>query len=642
MHIRRSLLSSPLLWALVFSFGVSAVPQAYGQESKPLSPKITKQVVEEIVPAIKSGDEIAFLNASMKLIKSSSSEDLAAIDELCREQGVGPLQKYFADLVLKRTSEGIDRKSALSNLNMSKVILNGLLRQMEEFEKSLDDHVVMEEPLVVPTDFQDSGEIFWEFVVVHNEFDNLEKKVQLGHAILSKHQKKLRRKNEGQLLVEKLANLEGRLTAKYNEVAERAADLRLQRFNSAHAALINPASKDNFELMLISAMSLEEDGSILTAFLKDRGGDNSKSLSRDSLKAEGLLNLVETMLASGRKSAGDVAVKANLFRSGLQYWLRGRYGAGAEVGGLVKAEGATKSASAMELLYMPKDMKKPISMFHSEEETTPGYERRHYYTWAAEYRPTSEIRLLSTGGGSGRFMCGLPPAPTCTGLSVLRFACEDETFPYRIVGSYEYGTSLSNLGELVDSSTPEQIEVYDKLIGMNREYSFYSGVVSKLGLDTDFSSLKKEATSDVKSGYLKHSLAWMMALARVELGATMSMYGNDEDPFGKAVALGGVKFGAKEFLGILVYDAAAHLKAAQTDSNYLKALDPKEAAGNSTLNHLRRTQLINDMLAKAVSSQMPEIVAVARPYAEVAKRYVDDLTEKVNTATFTARPSKED
>ena len=221
-------------------------------------------------------------------------------------------------------------------------------------------------------------------------------------------------------------------------------------------------------------------------------------------------------------------------------------------------------------------------------------------------------------------------------FSGLEFAGEDETFPYRLVGSYEYGTALINLGALVDSSTPEQIEVYDKLIGTKSEYSFYSGVVSSLGLDTDFSSLEGESSSDdVESGYLKHSLAWMMALARVELGATMSMYGEGEDPFGQAVMIGGVGFGADEYLSILVDDVSAHLKAAQTDDSYAKSLNPKGKIDDSTLNHLRRTQLINDMLAKVISSQIPEIVVVAGPYAEVAQKYVDDMTEKIRRATTT-------
>ena len=400
MNIGKGLLSCPLLWAMVLSFGVSGVSQTHGQESKPLPKKIIRQVVEQVVPAIQSNDEILFLNASIGLIESSRPEELAAIDELCREQGVEPLQKYFADLVLEKAAQGINPRIAISDLDMSKIVFDGLLRQMGEFEKSLADHIVMEEPLAVPSDFQESEEVFWEIHVLHNEFDNLAKKIQLGHAILSQHQIKLRRKNEGQLLAEKLVTLEEQLTDKYNEIAGRAADLRLQRFNSAHAALSDPASKDDFELMLTSAMSLEQDGSVLTAFLEDKGVDSGKVPSRDSLKVEGLREQVETMLVSGRKSAGDVAVKANLFRNGLHYWLRGRYGAGPEVNGLVKAPGVTQSAVAMEMLYMPKEMEKPISMFHSEEETTPGYERRHYYTWAAEYRPVVKERSDHAQGPS--------------------------------------------------------------------------------------------------------------------------------------------------------------------------------------------------------------------------------------------------
>ena len=230
---------------------------------------------------------------------------------------------------------------------------------------------------------------------------------------------------------------------------------------------------------------------------------------------------------------------------------------------------------------------------------------------------------------------------TTNSISFFEFADEDETFPYRIVGSYEYGNSLSSLGELVDSSTPEQIEVYDKLIEMNSEYSFYSGVASGLGSDTDLSTTEEESSSDDddESGYLKHSLAWMMALARVELGATISMYGDDEDPFGKAVALGGVGFGAEEYLSILVDDAAAHLKAAQADSDYAKALKRTGPVDSTTLNHLRRTQLINDMLVKATSSQVPEVVAVAGPYVEVAQQYVDDMKKKISNATSSFRAS---
>ena len=220
-----------------------------------------------------------------------------------------------------------------------------------------------------------------------------------------------------------------------------------------------------------------------------------------------------------------------------------------------------------------------------------------------------------------------------TTLSYLQFAEADDTFPYRLVGSYEYGRSLDNLGELANSSTQEEIEVYDKLIAMNPEYSFYSGAASELGVGVKLDSLDTSDKEMFDVKYLRQSLAWMMALARSELGATISMYGESKDPFGTAVAIGGVGFGSEELLSILVDDLAAHLKAAQRDPGYQAAIDPKEKVDESSLGYFRRTQLINDLLAKVVSSGDPEIAVMAKPYAETSNRYTESMARKIVLAT---------
>lgn len=223
---------------------------------------------------------------------------------------------------------------------------------------------------------------------------------------------------------------------------------------------------------------------------------------------------------------------------------------------------------------------------------------------------------------------------TTTGtLPYLQFADSDDTFPYRLVGSYEYGRSLDNLGKLANSSTTEEIEVYDKLIGMNPEYSFYSGVASEFGVGVKIGSLESSAKDMFAAKYLRQSLAWMMALARSELGATISMYGESKDPFGAAVAIGGVGFGSKEFLSILVDDLAAHLKSAQRDRGYQEALDPREKIDERSLAYLRRTQLIDDLLVKVMSSGVPEIVTTARPYAKKAESYGETMVYKIVVAT---------
>ena len=217
--------------------------------------------------------------------------------------------------------------------------------------------------------------------------------------------------------------------------------------------------------------------------------------------------------------------------------------------------------------------------------------------------------------------------------SYLKFGKADNTFPYRLVGSYEYGTSLKNLGDLVDSSTSDQIDVYDKLIQSRPEYSFHSGVVMESGLNAKLDSSTSLTGGAPASEYLKHSLAWMMALARVELGATMSMYGESDDPFGDAVAIGGSKFGSDEYLKILMDDLAAHLETAKIDPDYQRGLSLKEQVDATSLADLRRTKLMSDLLDKVISSGESEVISAAGPYAKLAQKAINQLTQKIALAT---------
>jgi len=354
-------------------------------EAKPLSKK-TLRTVDKIIPAIRHRNENEFLELSMPLIKSSKPEQLKAIDLMCLDRGVATVSEWFTALVVDKTLQGIDPVQATKNRKMARVVLFGVADDLEDFEQSLAEHVVMQNPQEVSADFQKSEKLFWDIHVLHNEFDNNSKKLQLANTLLKRHGKTLKRQDDGEALFQRFADIESQLEEKYKDINERAAELRLQRFRASHQVLTAEENQDDFELMLTSAMALEQDGQVLASFFKD-----NDSITRESLLAENLSDEISSMLASGRKAGGDVTKKANLFRNGLHYWVRGRYGAGPLTGGLVKAPNATDSMGAMELLAMPKMRDKPISSYHPDEETTPGYDRRHHYTWAAERRPAQMV-----------------------------------------------------------------------------------------------------------------------------------------------------------------------------------------------------------------------------------------------------------
>ena len=352
---------------------------AGAEKVKPLSKKMLR-TVEKIIPTIRHRNENEFLELSMPLIKSTKPEQLEVIDQMCSDRGVTTVSEWFTELVVDKVLQGIDPVRATSNRQMARVVLFGVADGLEEFEQSLTRYVVMQSPQEVPSGFQESEKLFWDIYVLHNEFDNNSKKLQFANAILKRHGKALKRQG-GEALVQRFAEIKSRLEEKYKDIDERAAELRLQRFKVAHQVLTAEENKDNFELMLTSAMALEQDGQVLAKFFED-----NDSISRESLLDINLPGEIAGMLNSGREAGGEVTKKANLFRNGLHYWVRGRYGAGPLTGGLVKASNATSSVKAMELLLMPKLRDKPISSYHSEEETSPGYARRHHYTWAAERR----------------------------------------------------------------------------------------------------------------------------------------------------------------------------------------------------------------------------------------------------------------
>ena len=370
---------------------------SFAQDKKPLRKKTVQQVVKQMIPAIKLHDQTAFLNTCMPLFKSLKPNQIEEVDELCREHGATPATEWFTELVLSNHHQGIDLSRVTSSTGMAAVTLDGVIQRINEFEGLTAEHSIMQEPLEVPSDFLESEQLFWSLHVLHNEFDNISRDLQFARALAKKHRQKLLRRAEDKNYPEQLDAIEERVKQQYKTIKERVADLRLQRFKSAHQALAEPSNKDDFELMLTSAMALEQDGQVLNNFLT--GND---AINRASLAVPELLAQIKEMMTSGKKSAGDVAVKANSFRNGLHYWVRGRFGAGPLANGLVKSPNSTRSVESMKALIMPKVRDKPISNFLPEEESIAGYDRRHYKTWAAEYRPAKVVRGRTDYGSSSQ------------------------------------------------------------------------------------------------------------------------------------------------------------------------------------------------------------------------------------------------
>ena len=182
---------------------------------------------------------------------------------------------------------------------------------------------------------------------------------------------------------------------------------------------------------------------------------------------------------------------------------------------------------------------------------------------------------------------------------------------------------------LVAISTPEQVEVYDKMIESRPEFAFYSGMLTQLGGDAI--AAKQSKPMAFEQSFKKNSLAWLLALARVEISATASMYGRSKTPFLDLVR--NSNFGIEEYLSVLADDLNAHINALATDPDLKAVCKVNVKADSNTLAYLRRIKLVKDMLAAIQTAANDRYAYQARRVGKELEKYEKDLVRKVLLST---------
>ncbi len=211
-----------------------------------------------------------------------------------------------------------------------------------------------------------------------------------------------------------------------------------------------------------------------------------------------------------------------------------------------------------------------------------------------------------------------------------KLAPEDGTIPYRLVGSYEYANAIAMLDQLISISSSQEIRVYDRMLDERPEFTYFNGINAAFAtppnLAADSSSQRKEFDDRFK----KKGLAWMTALARIELAATASIYGKEKRPF---EALSN-PFDLTAYLEILYDDAVAHMKSLADEENFKKVLRRSHQSDSMTLAYLRRIKLIKDMLDALMATDNPEIVSRIRPLDRELSKHERVLVMKVLSEQF--------
>jgi hypothetical protein len=218
----------------------------------------------------------------------------------------------------------------------------------------------------------------------------------------------------------------------------------------------------------------------------------------------------------------------------------------------------------------------------------------------------------------------------------------DQTIPYRFVGSYEYYNALESFTKLLNISTTEEIPVYDLILNDRPEFTYFNGVNTAFPSKPDLKKADPFQRKKYYDTFQKKGLAAMMALARIELAATMSMYGSDEKPF-ESIFNG--NFGLEQYVAVLSDDVVAHMKSLAQEPKFMAVTRRGNKIDTWTLAYLRRLKLIRDMLGTLSDVGDETAKARIRPYdkklGKYERRLVNHIADQTGTKTLSSSTETE-
>lgn len=399
---RRSILALSCT-LLVCLLGTSAgVSQTDDKLKFNLSRQVKISLDKEIFPAMKQGADVYFYNAFAPVLSKVSYEQIEEIEAYAKSLKLESPVDKFIEMKLIRLDRGIDSVDAKMKLKDVVLVLDGINQRLHRFIQAVNQHPFMQNSAVeIPENWKEARDQFWDAHVAKNEFLNNSRMLVYGAALMQpvkpaiKHAKSAKSLNT----LEEFGKLAESFQATFGELEQRVAEARFIRFERSALTL---RSEKSFGEKFLASMSLQLDAESLIWFLQNYQPERAR------LQRPDFANQVKDVLKEMMEAEPEIIEKAHLFRTGMHWWLRGRYGRGVEFGGLLKSQnvffvernrrGAVRRAknlnyAALNALYMPRERPEPNFELTTLKPIGAGgngpshYSRRHYYTWALEDRP---------------------------------------------------------------------------------------------------------------------------------------------------------------------------------------------------------------------------------------------------------------
>lgn len=631
-----------LMIALIFSGGIlhndnnvaaQQEPETEVKAETKIPAGLAKRLEHNVIAPLNAGNDKLFQAELAKVISKIDSSAIERIEQFGQSSGVASLRTEFFNIWKSDIIAGRVRPDVKLKQRVIFYLSAGMVDAVEELTKEIAAHEIhnTEE---LPQDWRQNRTLFLKIESLRGRITELETMGEFVAFALEDYKDVRKPKKEVTDTLTAFQNAAQSFSAAKKSALEKEAVLRLRRFSNGAKILME--KQGDFETRVVAALFLEEDINELEAFFASNSQFDAPELNEPDL-----FETTQETINAVRSSKSPEIEKAGLLAQGLYQWRRGRYGMGTTGNGLLRSKPISNRPWRRFRAFQPGPVLMPenpavISEFLGSD-SGDGFERRHYFTWDLEYRPltrslSTDMVRESSSRETGR-SAWVSEELVCGGVTFTQhsrnidiedslsshdimtisgsFAAQDNTIPPRIVGTIEYSSALNFLEKLVDSSTPEQIEIYDKLIAEMPEFAFYSGMTANVN-PQPVAAVKPSKLAH--SQFKKQSLAWLMALAKVELAATRSMYVPGGESF---LPPANHKFGASEYYQVLLDDVAVHLNAIDKDDQFKRAIKKSfKKASSATLSYLRRLKLVGSMLVALEQSGEPEIATLSAAYRE--------------------------
>lgn len=570
----------------------------------------------EVVTAWRNRDAVAALKLLPKLAASLSRDQLAAVDALFTEQQVPSAAEIIARARMRLAGTAIESEPPAPRPHEVALALPAVRQHVDYLRGQVQGANVMADPLPSP-------DALAEYDPLLREVRQVSVMLRQGVAIAqfaAKYAKVAAKPPPGVTAAQTAAletnfsQLAAQFTAQQRELAEREIELRTQRIHHAARTLVGDAPlKARFYAMY----ALDADGFRVVEFFEQDDRARAGRLSRPRLTTPGLGLEIKRRVEAGRKAAGShLAISRRLF-AGLGWWLRGRYGTTTPSDGWLKPVAAARTTRDVDPLYLPAGDLEPTDPFLPLSQTLPVYDRRHHFTWVWENRSFYWCRRYDCGAitdcesSSGRrewltdcqsdLQYRYPAIidRTCGAGYTLhgRITLRSPETPRRLVGYDEYVKALAHFDELLDKATPDELRVADEIVRESPAFAIYTNL--SRGVERAPSAVT-EAPRQPGDRFRREGLAWVVALARVEVGAILSLCTSVPRPFETVVP---TKYEQAAYLELLRDGARTHYWTIRFDPEVTRVL--RQAYDERLLAYLNRVILAREFVHTAAKLGKP-------------------------------------